>query len=232
MTTYYKTTEHLRSTIDDREWIVPPPAEIRQYPRSPYEAVLHAIEYLDSPFIAPVPWKGRGMTAVARCYGLQTAETGRIPATIPGPRYSAIRQFRWLMQTYPEYAVPAPNPYTFGADVPMGAVVYWDESSPSGGGVGIAAGYREGLLQILMVTNDPTKNWGLSDTVPYGCAGWSLPIFYTHSSFDTWSLWDGDDKTVSSRYDGAEVAVDPVVYAYDNDFIYDISRFSREEIWL
>ena len=136
MTTYYKTTEHLRSTIDDREWIVPPPAEIRQYPRSPYEAVLHAIEYLDSPFIAPVPWKGRGMTAVARCYGLQTAETGRIPATIPGPRYSAIRQFRWLMQTYPEYAVPAPNPYTFGADVPMGAVVYWDESSPSGGGVG------------------------------------------------------------------------------------------------
>ena len=231
MTTYYKSIDYLYRTLDDRQWVTTAPTEIRQYPRTPYEAVSHAVYYMDSPETSSVPWTGRGMTAVARCFGLQSADTGLIPSTIPGPRYAGIRQFRWLMQTYPEFAVQAPNPYTFGDNVPMGAVLYWDESTPEGGGVGIAAGYRNDVLQILMVTNDPTKTWGLRDIIPYGCAGWTVPLFYARSSSDLWNLWDGDRKTVPSTYDFSAFTIDPSASTYDVDLPYDISRVDREGIW-
>ena len=231
MTTYYKNIDYLSRSIDNQQWVTTAPTEIRQYPRSPYEAVGHAVQYMDSSETAPVPWTGRGMTAVARCYGLQTANTGMIPRTIPGPRYAAIRQYRWLMQTYPEYGVQAPNPYTFGDNVPMGAILYWDESTPDGGAVGIAAGYRLDVLQVLMVTNDPVKNWGLRDTIPYGCAGWTVPLFFARSSMDLWNLWDGDRKTVASTYDLTSFTIDPTSGVYDSDLIYDVSRVDREGIW-
>ena len=233
MTTYFTATDHLTRTIDDRQWVVTAPGSVRQYPRTPEEAVWHAVSYMSSSEVAPYPWTGRAMTAVARCFGLRSADTGDIPSNIPGDRYSAIRQYRWLSQTYPDYVVPAPSPFTFGESVPMGAVMYWDESAPYGASVGICAGYRRGILQVLTTTSDPaTKNWGLKDVEPYGCAGWTVPLFYARSSNDLWSLWDGDQRTVPSEYDFYRLTMDPLVATYDSPYYrYDESRIETTNIW-
>lgn len=232
MATYYTDTSYLSRSIDDRSWVIAAPSSIRLYPRTPYEAVTHGVDYMDSNELSPAPWQGRAMTAVARCFGLQHADTGNIPRTIPGPRYSAIRQFRWVMNTYPEFAVAAPSPYTFGDNVPVGAILYWDESTPEGGAVGICAGYRNGILQVLTTTSDPTtKNWGLKDTTPYGCAGWTIPLFYAKSSMDLWNLWDGDRKTVPAQYDLYEHVLDPLPFVYDSANAYDMSRIEADNIW-
>lgn len=219
---------------DDSRIALAAPGTIRSYPRSPHQAVLHGLEYMqDYTPPAPYPWSGRSMVAVARCFGLKSAETGTIPLDIPGSRYSAIRQYRWLMQTYPDYAVPAPSPFTFGEDVPVGAVMYWDESSPYGSTVGISAGYRRGILQVLTTTADPsTKNWGLRDAYPHGCAGWTTPIFYAQSSGELWSLWDGDTRTVPSEYDFYSLVMDPTAATYDSDrYTYDQQRIESKDIW-
>lgn len=232
MATQYTTLTHLYRTLDDRQWTIAPPSSIRMYPRTPYEALNHGLDYMDNEEQSPAPWSGRAMTAVARCFGLQTADTGKIPRTIPGPRYSAIRQFRWVMATYPEYAVAAPSPFTFGENVPIGAILYWDESTPEGGAVGICAGYRRGIMQVLTTIDNPTtKNWGLRDTVPYGCAGWTVPLFFAKSSMDLWNLWDGDKKTVSAQYDLYENTLNPTESMYDGDRPYDVSRVETENIW-
>lgn len=209
------TTSSLSYTdADGLTWCLAAPTSVRQYPRTPYEAVLHGFSYLENKLSSPYPWTGRGMTAVARCFGLRTAHTGSIPLSVPGPRYSGIRQYRWVSMTYPDLAVPAPNVFTFGDNVPLGAVLYWDESGPDGGAVGIAAGYRKGVLQVLTATSDPVNSWGVTDVIPYGCAGWTAPVFYAGSSMDVWNLWDGDYKTLLTKYDDENLRYSTTLLAY------------------
>ena len=180
--------------IDGRLWVAPAPTSIRQYPRTPYLAVQHGIEFVDGHKGPVHPWTGRGMTAVARCYGLRTAMTGDIPKNIPGPQFSAIRQYRWLRRYYPSLTFPAPHPNSFGTGVPIGAILYWDETGTSEaiGGVGIAIGYQNGILQQLCATDDAEKSWEIRAASLFGCAGWTLPVFYAPSSLECWALWDGD----------------------------------------
>jgi hypothetical protein len=208
--------EYLYASIDYRDWVSQQGSAVAKPPRSPLQAIQHIVRFLEFHPDNDVRWKDRGMDAVARAYGLQSSRCSEIPATIPGVTDSAARNFRWLREEHPEYVVQAPSSTTFGNSVPIGALLYWDESINGYGAVGIAAGYRNGVLQQFTVgeakpqipehlpdgrTNpaytkaqaagllETTHDIVLRDAPAAGCLGWSAPIFYA-SSTDGFNLWE------------------------------------------
>jgi hypothetical protein len=182
----------LYQEVDGRYWVMNPPSEIRQYPRSPMQAVHHALEFIDNDTKPPDSFTGRPMNAVAQCFGLEHPRTADIPKDIPGPSTSPARQFRWLYQQHPGYVHRAPHHRTFGNAVPIGSLLYWDAGVTGGSGsVGIAVGYQNGLLQQI-TTNDSIKSLTIKGVEPNRCMGWTVPMFYANTEVHAVNLGGPD----------------------------------------
>lgn len=158
--------EYLYASVDYRLWAAQRGSQTSRNPRSPVQAIEHIVSYLEF-HDAVVNWEGRGADAMARAYGLLSARLQDIPNDVVGPPMSSTRMFRWILRDFPDFAVPAASPRSFGNAVPIGALLFWDETVGNGyGAVGIAAGYRNGILQQFTVAEPGAVVQSVTATIP------------------------------------------------------------------